>query len=344
MAKDILGVYRGKSTGRTSAQAHTPDATKYHDASQVHLEGESAAGASMLSKLPGNHGFRALRGVVVPRSTPLGGSCGHNPHGSHVIHVDPGPYDEGIVVDLAKVDKEAMAQAVAQSAEQTNDLEDLAVAAFAAVSEQAPRRAPRVAIPEEERLPPLQMPGTYVVPKARPGGGQVKRACFSERELKDRDETARRQQQAVPAHARERLAQTPSLQAALDEDQKPGAQAAGQPESPPRQVTFEIPGGHQFHVLYHDVVRHGITLVLVYDHDRPFQMVYFPPSLEDSQGEPLGMAVLVHARPRSEEKTVLYRVTAPGVQFKYQGKEFCVLLIDKEKEFVQDKESANEPT
>lgn len=338
MGKDILGVYQSKGTGRTSAVAHTPDATKYHDASQVHLEGESAGGASVLSRLPGNHGFRALRGVIIPRSTPLGASRGHDHNSPAVIHIDPGPYDEGIVVNLSLVDKESMARAVNDAAGQANDVEELAVAAFTAVSTRPPARTARRAPPEEEeRLPPLQMPGTYVVPKASPGGGQVKRARFTDRELRDRDEAERQRRRDASAPE----SPVRSLHDALDEDvRQPGTPPPAGPaaDAPPRQVTFEIPGGHQFRVLYHDVVRHGITLVLVYDHDRPFQMVYFPPPLEDESGEPVGMAVLVHARPRSGEKSVLYRVTSPGIQFKYRNTEFCLLLIDKEKDLDSEKE------
>jgi len=341
MSRDILGIYRGKERSRTGATAHTPDPAKYHDAAAERLEGESAAGATVLNKLPGNHGFSKLRGVIIPRATPLGGSRGHDHLKPAVIHIDPGPYGEGgLRVDLAQVGREEMAAAVEESAARANDLEDMAYNAFAAVAGHAqpaqPGRREEERAPEEERRAPLQMPGTYVVPKASPGGGQqVKRASFTDRQLRERDEEVRRQQQSAPKayHARQAQASMGSLQAALDGSPPAGPGGVGaEPAGPPTQVTFEIPGGHQFHVLYHDVVRQGMTLVLVYDHNRPFQLVYFPPPMEDDQGEPVCMALLVHARPRSGDKTMLYRVQCPGIQFKFQGREFCVLLIDKEKE------------
>jgi hypothetical protein len=335
VSKDILGVYRSKNTGanrKTGAQAHTPDPTKYHDASQERLEGESAAGATVLTKLPGNHGFSKLRGVIIPRSTPLGGSRGHNQHKPQIIHIDPGPYGEGgIVVDLAHLTPESVSEAIRAGAAEAEDIEDIALNAFASLAQASqPRASQREAVYEEEdRLPPVQMPDTYVVPKASPGGGQqAKRASFTQRKPAQESSEPRVLSKGGPRG-------NVSLNAELAVD---SGQAPYQPPVPtyqiaePVKVTIEIPGGHQFHVAYHDVVREGMTMVLVYDHDRPFQMVYFPPTMDDENGDPLGMALLVHAK-KGEKKSTLFRVHSPGITFKHRSFEFCVLLIEKEKTY-----------
>ena len=102
-----------------------------------------------------------------------------------------------------------------------------------------------------------------------------------------------------------------------------------------RKVTFELSmAGQQnslgqFPCFYHDVVKEDMTLVLVYDHNHPAQMVWFPPVIEDPQThEPIPIALLVEGN--ESEPQMLYLAYPTGVRFMYRNEEFCLLTVEKE--------------
>lgn len=192
--------------------------------------------------------------------------------------------------------------------------------------------------PEEVREAPLQMRGSYVAPKASPGGGQIKTASFAKSPPAPTNSTEDTKDVGIAQKSTAAIAAARSARSLHEELAGPNvAVPAGTGSRSMRKVTFELPMAGQpnsslgqFPCFYHDVIREDMNLVLVYDHSQPSQMVWFPPALEDpNSGEPLGIAVLVHGL--HGEADVLYRAFPTGVRFKYRNEEFCLMTVDKEK-------------
>jgi hypothetical protein len=83
--------------------------------------------------------------------------------------------------------------------------------------------------------------------------------------------------------------------------------------------------------MYHDIIRNSQVLVLVYDHRRPMQMVWFPPAGNSESTEPIVALVAGDG----SEPDMLYLVYPTGVSFKYEDKEFVILTIEKEKQMAK---------
>jgi len=365
MSGSILGIYKQDVPKRNDIRVGTPDPTKYHDSSKVRLEGGNKL--SLAANLPGNHGFSGLRGTIIPRSTGLGGSMGHDPHKPQIIRIDPELIGgDGIVVDLSRVRADDMAQAVLEEQQAGyDDPADAVTAAFARFSNcgQIPRqqqnRLPVPSIQANEREAPLQMPGTYVVPKATSGGGQVRPASFSKTAVQVPLPSAaspvppRQQSQPAPQHT----LSTPVMPALPSPPPPPSppptsqdpyvapppvnlgrhieetAEVARRPQfgfqRPLRPVTFEIPRVGEMTGYYHDVVCEGMALVLIFDHNYQAQFIWFPPLMEDENHEPMPIAAVVHGV--NGEPDIAYKLQTTPVRFRYRSEEFCVLLVEKEK-------------
>lgn len=349
---------------RPTLRVGTPDPNGYHRPDQVTMEGASVAGRSMSMLLPGG------RGTIIPQATRAGGSRGIDHNAPQRVHVDP-HIGGGVVVDLADVTPEAVERAVEESSAYA-DFAEGAFAAYARLSDpEAVHHPDNVLVleqpqesayrqgragpppsaqgtiydqalrqgrqPAAQRQAPLQMAGSYVVPQSTPGGAQFLPEPVEQyapapppppvrQELRPRHPTRQQpppQEELAPASFAEpvtyRKIREP-LRAAFEE--QPSMPAPQQ--VPMRQVTFELPGGGQFEVVYHQIVLEKNNLILVLDHRHFMQMKYFPPSVE----EPI--AVLLHQHGNQPEHLLLCHTT--GIRFRHEHYEYCVLLVEEEKD------------
>lgn len=333
----VLGIYRRDAFNKT-LRVGTPDPTKYHDARSVRLEG--AQEAPVGAKMPVNEKF-SLPGVVIPHAKREGGSMGWNSEAPMTVFIDPEQTGGQIQVDIGDIRRNpgAMVAAIKDAFSKHTDHEDAIVEAFAqfskpftADSKQRERPMAKPAM-QEVREAPLQMRGSYVAPKALPGGGQLRSASFGKKpEIQEFDTNHVVAQKADEAA----IAASRSARSLHEELAGPTVSLGSTTSRPMHKVTFELPNHKgdslgQFSCFYHDVIRDDANLVLVYDHSHPSQMIWFPPSLEHPDtGEPLAIAVLVHGLHR--ESDTLYLAYPTGVKFKYRNEEFCLLTVDKTKE------------
>lgn len=185
--ENILGIYN-RDIFNNSFRVGTPDPKKYHDISTIQLE---SIGGPMIGRMPGNHGYSGLRGVIIPRAVRGGWkSSGFDHFATQKVFIDPQLTNKQFVVDMAKVQQDPgrMLAAITKSYQAGfEDPADAAVAAWAEFAEpigdQPHPDELTVSQPQEEsvsnqRLPPLGAPGVYVVPKASREGGQIRPASF----------------------------------------------------------------------------------------------------------------------------------------------------------------------
>lgn len=336
----VLGIYKRDAFNKT-LRVGTPDPCKYHDAGAVRLEGANEA--AVAAKLPPNEKF-TLPGVVIPHAKREGGSMGWDSEKPMKVFIDPEQTGGQIQVDIADIRRNpgAMAEAIREAFSQHAEHEDAIVEAFARFSKGVvePKKLSNTYVHVEQsevREAPLQMRGSYVAPKASPGGGQMKAASFSKKpdiqEFNPKEEFDPGIAQKAAAAAIAASRQGRSLH---EELVGPNVAISGSSSRGMRKVTFELPNHKgdslgQFACFYHDVVIEDANLVLVYDHNHPSQMIWFPPALENSDsGEPLSIAVLVHGL--HGESDTLYLAYPTGVKFRYRNEEFCLLTVDKSKE------------
>lgn len=100
-------------------------------------------------------------------------------------------------------------------------------------------------------------------------------------------------------------------------------------KKPLRKVTFEIERMGQLTTFYHDVVKQGQALILIFDHSDTSITHYVPPTLTKDDSEPEAMAILVHGT--SDEPSHLYLAYSSGLRFTYKSEEFIILIIEEEK-------------
>lgn len=359
-AGSILGVYKSGIPRGEQVRIHTPDPTKYHDPANVMLgtTGDFAL-ASLMNR---NAGYAGWRATIIPHASELGGSLGHNHHApAHEVYIDPELNNKAIVVDMAQFQDERVKEALANAAKEARatlaDPRDAAVVTWGQFAHPLGSRSEgpvqltikqgneQTTQPLDElRVPPVQMPGQYVVPKALPGGGQMQPANFTR---------AMPMLPPAPSPVPSTVFQAPpspppappsppvqiplpaveqirSLHDAFQEAPVTPAHPAAA-NRPLRKVIFELPSPlGRFQVHYHDVVKGDGVLVLVYDHRRPMQMVWFPPAIEKPSGEPEALAALVIADGTSPD--TLYRVYPTGMSFVHEGVEFSILTVDMEKQ------------
>ncbi len=108
---------------------------------------------------------------------------------------------------------------------------------------------------------------------------------------------------------------TPEKKAAPVLPPQPAASAS---RAPTTWVTFEIEGFGEHRAPFHSVIRQGNTLVLVYDTRCEGSQKFFPRATD----RPLGIHV--------HSETVAYYALTTGIEFQDDGKEYCILLIERE--------------
>lgn len=346
--KSILGVYAPGTPADEEAKVHTPDPKAYHDAGSLSLATQQ--GRNLTSFLPGNHGYNAWRGVIIPHATRLGGSMGHSPEKKVTeVYIDPELTGRAIKVDmnkLANAGEGVVEGMLRQGYEQYGNDRDATVAAYAAFADGPieSRSQSIITIPqgqsqhhaEPERQAPLNMPGAYVVPAASPGGGQVRPASFT----KQASPPMQPQVQPLPPMQSSPLppaAPAPSLRSAFEQAPAPvpatpvyvPAQQAPVARSL-RPVIFEMPKPiGRFNSSYHDVIKADGAIVLVYDNGSPMQTVWFPSPILDEQGQSQPIAMLVPGQPGKEGQ--LYLVHPTGVQIPFMNHVLCILTIEEER-------------
>ena len=288
----------GQSRNRkfTTYEDGTPDPTKYHDPSEAHfLAGEGTQ--SLASVLPRSKG---LRGVVIPRSGPGGGSLGFNAQMPVPVYIDPEMTQRQICVDYSKLTADEINSCITE-ANQSNlsESRDRGVLAYALMSK----------LCTSHRKTASSKPVLAPDPVAAP---IVKTA------------TPRKEIRPDPV----------SLMATLADAtfSSPGTNTAATQML--KKVLFEMPRPiGQFTGYYHDVIRTDDLLILVYDHNQgKAQHVWFPqcPATEDDEDQS-EFAVLVYDED-GQPDTVFSVVPTPG-RFTYLGVEFCLLAISKEKSY-----------
>lgn len=343
--QNVLDRLYAGNAGQSSHRSHpagTPDPTKYHAAREV------------LTVLPGNHGFANWDGgVVIPRhrAGDGGGSMGFDPHKPPKVYVDPELTGGQICIDFANLTKSQINQTFKQAMQQADvdgvgDHLDRAAMAYAYLSEASKGAKPQLPAPRPETgitsrpasfaktaeaVPPP--PPTTSTPA--PFAAELPPAAPPERWGVD------------PSPARLAAAQRPFIGSIIDDVSSPPPARTATPmqhqPQPLRKVLFELPQFGMLTGYYHDVVRTEDLLILVFNHAvGGAQHVWFPktppPDPQTGVAPSVLLGVLVHDADGAKDTGFI--VCPTPVHFQYQGLEFCVLAIEKEKSF---KEAAREP-
>jgi hypothetical protein len=301
-----------EAVGRT--RIGTPDPTKYHDISSVRLESD---GSSLAAVIPHTG---AVSGTIIPRATRDGGSRGRNHMKAAKAFIDPVQTNNRLVMDpeemMARADE--LAKIVEDAYAEYSDPQEAAVAAFTAFA-----RAPKPTV--RETPPKLDIP--IDTPPAPTSFTKAVPASFTKVASPPPAVQPFVPEVSVPAASRV-VQSARSLREQFGDGVRVGSTNGSQPT---RKVTFELPTIGQFPCLFHSVIYHEDTLVLVYDHSYPSQSVWFPPVLENPEtGAPTALAVLVEGT--RDEPSRLYLAFPTGVRFPFESKEFCILTVDKVKE------------
>lgn len=278
----------------------TPDPTAYHDPSSQQLE--IAGGGTIASKLPPRMG---LRGTIIPRATPMGGSRGCNPHKPGVVQIDPRPNMPAIKLDIGALDEAIIEDAFTKAG--GDDMRQIAFNTFRQLAKRVPIAHSTRAAQVGQRDP---VQNAAIVPSAPTGlEAPARPASFGSTPVE-----SSRPASVIP----------PSVRLASATMQPQVNNNAVQP--PTVKVTFEVAGFGTFETAYHRVVRgdDDISLVLVYDNRFQGGLKYFP------QPSDSPMFVDVHDLP------CVFQVRSAGLRFVVDNLEMCVLLIEQ----VAEKEEA----
>ncbi len=342
----------GKRGGGVRCSSEGDAATQYHDPTTQTMEG--SYGRSVASLLP--TGARGLRGVIVPRSTPGGGSLGFDPHRPTLINIDPDIKGQSCVVDLSKLTRESMQAAYKEALDNPLVNNDLGLAASYAFSKVAVGNEP-VGMGQspgpvfQDRAAPFGGIGTYVVPKASLGGGQItdnqgfqpldgrnmpnpmSPSVAPRKKLMPNKETFKSvEPELLPLDEAPAVMKSSSFQdqtpAPIKADKRVRPVVSVQPTKlsarPSTKVTFETEGWGTFEAVYHGIIKNGTLLVLVYETDFKEGLKYFPPSCDK----------LIAARIEGTNR--IYYVHSTGSRFEHAGHEYCLLIIDSESEIPDD--------
>lgn len=241
-------------------------------------------------------GLPILDGVVPPAALPEGGLAGFDPHVAGTVHLTGERGEQQESIDLSILTKEEINEIVGDGSELRRS--PGIAEARAKSHEQYQRMAAKAAAKSrmQEFQQPLPMP-------------TVKEAMVS-----------------VPT----RLSPLAMMQAPAQRPPQPQPAPAQQPRAaasePEFQVVFEIQGHGPFEVWYHDVIREGNVLVVVYD--RRFKGIkYLPPDLGEN---PLFVDVV--------KMPEVFIVNSVGINFPFQHYDCSVLIIAHAK----PKEAASE--
>jgi len=334
----------------------TPD--EYHDPTEENLP---LTGRSMASALP--PGIQGAHGTIVKKSTIDGAPIGYDPYAVATrINVDPDIQGYGFVMDPSALTDAGLQQAVNEfGIRQATDEKDQRERAADLLAQYAiTNRLDRPAqAAERRREAPVPLPGSYVVPKATEGGGQVKMAEQQPAAAAPQGvPTTRRPETVIPdpgftqppnyqsppqpaSFSTQGRSQPPAPQQTAPQPQQPPPtsmfeQASGVPpapvasthpapplanDAPTYKVEFEIENGDgAIESWYHEVVRDGHILVLCYDiRVRGYPRIKLRSTSKD---------IAIHI----DGSDVFYIATDPEIKFVHEasGMEYQIFLIKQE--------------
>jgi hypothetical protein len=279
------------------------EATTYRDPRQVIVDG-----VSMEQRLPTPSS--GLRSVVIPRApqNPSVGCYGpNNPHIPRTVIIDPEMTGGRFRVDMSKVNPDNMSNASQAVLSKGGSMRDSIAATFAQFAEGA--------IPQPPPPQPAAFTSQSVQPVASPDANSYKSASFG----------------APPAV---QLAQSLTTEVTPPSPTSVLVSTLTQPAAPPClppavEVKVELATGHEFNTLFHDVIATSDGLILVYDHQWPTQMVWFPHEDLDQHGNPIPLTILVAAH--GITPMTVYQAYPLLSPFRHGRYEYCQLSIDKAK-------------
>jgi len=287
-------------------------------------------------------GPEGLRGTVIPRATMGGIPMGTTPHApaNLEVNIDPHIAGQSSTVRLGDINATSV-RAAAQQAQgvtpepysiETARLRGAAVMhgiannaqpdqAFREPPQTPPQAAPHQQphYPQQGQQPQYDQQQPAVQPQVHqpaPAGHNVVPAPNMQQGAQAQPAPRRRISplsafnQAPPPPQRE-------LRQIDLRDESP-ADAVGQP--PTIEVTFEIQhfGTHQAY--YHDIIVETGFMVLIWD-TRYRGPKYFPPPAQDESAPPLALNIT--------GTNEVYLVHTTGIQYENQGREHCVLMVER---------------
>lgn len=350
MGKIVRDDYWDNKSGGVRCSSIGDDANRYHDPSEQHCEGSS--GRSLASLLPSGAG---VRGVVIPRATIFGGSRGFDAHKPRLVNIDPDIKGQSCVVDLSKIDKEKMAQAFSEAANNPLTQDDIALRASQTYHNLAIGFEPvgmKSTIRQQfGRLPPIMGGHGYVVPRALLGGGQEAQEVspmrpFSKPGIEDvvspsitpkgiYEEFEEETEEEEVVKEAEYVAPRPMFREQVTNNPKTKMKLAGKPlqdtkaissyvAPPSTKVTFEIENWGSFEACFSETIATDSVLVLVYNLRCKEAMHYKPPTTESI------MAVRIQDVPK------VFFVHSYGISFTHNDYEYTILAIDQVSEVGND--------
>jgi hypothetical protein len=228
----------------SDVRCSTPDPNKYHNPASQRFE---TGGDSIANRLPGRRG---LSGIVIPRSTPYGGSRGVEHEKPAVVTIDP-HVDDGssFSVDISKVNEQMVEEAY-----KTTDTNNLKLAALQTY----------------KKLAHAIETNKYNKKTRQPREAPTVRSTVST-PVTSFEKSAQQTKPIIPPSAI--LEGTVNMSAPVQ-----------QVSLPTQKVTFEVEGFGTFETAYHKVVcsEDEVSLVLVYDNRFQAGMKYFPQPSERS--------------------------------------------------------------
>lgn len=283
----------------TEWTAHTPDPTKYHDAS---LSGYRPGGDGDVANPPRHFG-----GVMLPRQDPMrrGMSSACNPHdpANHKMIIDPhlggtSVYDPHSVPATSEEDYQREIQSLES---QGLKGEELAREATSRLINQYQREAPVAAQPSPQPQTPLLKYASSLPPMPIAGSMPVHQSLPRSSAPAPKALLARFQE--PPVASRAEMMHSP-------------AAPVGEPEM---HVTFEIPQYGMTESWYHDVKleagAEGTGFLILVCHNEFRGHKYFPPTVDQE----IGVQVSGHSQ--------IYKASVPGIKFVYENKTFFILFI-----------------
>jgi len=298
---------------RSSSDAH-PDA--YVDPSTVFREGGDKRGITSLMS-----SGRSSGGVVIPRNDGGGIPRGLKVHNASIVNIDPHLTSTGkaSTVDLSKVSKEQMDQAIKEAYSQTTDQDMRAALVYRILDdltnndkiEKTKTMEVLETVPVTEQFNTNQPTTEVKVVKAKPSKTKLQVSNpIPTNTMKDFQINKADHESSILANYFNKAKKT-----------KPTTQYdTSATKAPDKTVTYEVEGFGQLSSAYHDIVRDGINLILVYDCGYTAGQKFFPQSDPDKN-----FIVDVH------DMESIFKVISPDIKFtlNYDNKklEICVLFI-----------------
>ena len=344
--------------GASVASGEKLDAAEYKDATETVMPLSGRSVASLLPSIPG------VRGTVIKSAGERGAPVGYNPNAvAQKIYVDPDIPGESFVYNPSKIGKDDLVAAINADETDTTSIEARRFKAANVLKQFAISDEPdSVQYTDKEdaaeaRDAPVDLPGTYVVPKSTDGGRQLSTQNADKNIVFGRKPAPLNEAQPLtPAPAVQpsdiraaafaaEVAQPPGLKQIPDSlfGPRPSAvkmpapqngnfppMVTRQPQAPEIKVAFEVKGTpFKTEAYYHSVVRNGSNLILIFDNTAVGYPKMFPQATAEEiavyiDGNNSIYITKIHLNDQLEE-----------CRFEYDSNEFCILSILDEQPLEQ---------